>query len=226
MKISPAAAHILEHLKTHRMWTENMAPNGLNKSAIHTALRKLRGDGPGNGYIVSRPLKGRKVYYQLTTFGAKRLGLPEERARPLGPQGIVRAFAIAHFCSGLGRNIRLLTPEGFTRLFSSTESRTLNFNDYFIDREEGAYRVHRILIDHGGEPTRFMRKVLAIGRKIADSPYGLSLINSDALGFTIITTTPSKMAALKAAWENICPSLSCSFVVQPELLAVLPCFYE
>src|SRR5437660_872751 len=63
-------------------------------------------------YVTSDPLGPKSVYYRYTPLGAKHVGVPEEFARPLGPQALPRAMGTLGFCcSGPATRQRLIRQE-------------------------------------------------------------------------------------------------------------------
>lgn len=212
-------AQIFEHLRRYRIVTpeyvesaasEEDGPSG--KSVIKGLLR--------HGLVVSRPLFGRRVYYQATPAGAASLKEPVELARPLGRQALPRIFAVHEFCSGLvnGPRVRLRHDE-LAASFPDLVEQGAPFkgHDYYI---EGAPepRFTRLVVDLGGDYERLLRKLLGQLREAQEIPGLCGMMREGMYALRILTGEETKAQALRDALARRDFSVPIEVTVIPDLL--------
>jgi hypothetical protein len=100
-------------------------------------------------YIASEPLGG-SVYYRPTPAGARLMGIPDELGRPLGPQALPKALAIAGFCLGKttqrSRYLRSEFIEDLPEISSELLSNDFH-TDFFLDHDGKQARLGQIVVD-------------------------------------------------------------------------------
>lgn len=191
---------IFEHLRRYRIVTPehvervaSEADGPAGKSVIKGLLRR--------GLIVSRPLFGRRVYYQATPAGAAALKEPVELARPLGRQALPRTFAVHEFFTGLGDGERVrLRHDELAASFPDLVEQGAPFkgHDYYIEpAPEPCFT--RIVVDLGGDYERLLRKLLDQLREAQGIPGLCGMMREGMYALRILTGEEAKAKALREA---------------------------
>jgi len=229
MPLSEIDQQILRHVARHRITTPEIVhrlfyPNE-SSEAVKSRLRRLR-----SIYLQSRPLYGRRVYYQLTPKAAALLSEPVEITRPLGRIALPRAYAALAYCcsedddSDVGAR-RMLSREEFHRVFSFLVQSGIRFQPqtYFADRDQsGELRLGRIVVDQAGPPDKLARKCVSIVRNARQHKMFGRLIVEDRFLLAVLTASPEMASWLQTdLMDRFGGQIRLSVEAVPELLDVL-----
>lgn len=185
---------ILRCLATHRVATRpavaRLIPSG---AAPDKRLRRLAADGLVR---VNKRLPGNRSLYQLTPAGAAHVGVPESRARPMGPQAVLKHLGILLFCEAKPEERFRVEPEELAPLLGTALSdgahclcrmgeRTVVLRCYVPARETPLVTV-----------VRRLRRTL---RELRQSPQVAEFIRDGRYGFAVVVDNPSRRRALMDA---------------------------
>ena len=121
--------------------------------AVKSVLGRLTGGGE-RAYLTARPLVGKEVYYQLTTFGCRQLGFPEEWAKPLGPQALITHFAVMAWCQAEDAKRQLFLRDEWGKEFPEMKN---HFHPYVLIEHAGQALLTRLKVDMGGDGARLVQ---------------------------------------------------------------------
>jgi len=191
--------------------------------AARSVLRRLNGPF---GFLQSRPLYGKLLYYQLNPRGAREFGEPVESTKPLGPQALPRAFGVVMRCCTTTEPQKRITRNEFESACRSLFEAGVPFNDFFLaTAAEGTQHFFRIVVDLGGDADRLVRKLLQIRSAYSEVPAMLSILDEGRFGFSLVTTSTSKEEAILKAVDRFNVPTRVETFVLPELGNLLPDFY-
>jgi hypothetical protein len=156
-------------------------------------------------YVASDPLGTKTVYYRLTPAGAKLIGAPEEIARPLGPQALVKALGILGFCcSGSAsreRYTRLEFIEDFPELVKELLGKDYH-TDFFLDFDGQYARLGQMVVDQGGDYRKLISKCRVRLREYLDIAGIRDIVCDGLFTFAIIVAEEEKAQAIRLALKE------------------------
>lgn len=179
----------LGHVARNRMITRDAAKRllGIEDDATLKGMLKRLGD-----LVDAHPLYRTTKYYTLSAEQARKMGVPEEAAEPLGPQALPITFGILSFsCMGEVLRPRYTRPD-FIRDFPDLEHLCQGkyYLRYFLDVDGGQTRLGEIHVELGGAYERVVRTCKSMVREGLQTD-GLRDIIDDGL-FTIAIVTPAE----------------------------------
>jgi len=190
---------ILEHIERYRMTTACVLHAffyaGKGQDAVTSTLRRLR----HAGYIESKSLAPpRRVYYHLSSRGARLLGVPANHGEALGEQALPTRYSILRFCCN-GEERQVLRTGEFAVEFPECVSKGLPHEPYYYDNVDGVPRLSLMMVDLGAEAGRIIRKCRRVfGERLKVKAFR-ELIEEDAFSVTVLTPRESKKTAIDAA---------------------------
>ena len=207
---------ILEHVARYRITTNEVVhklhfrrqrPNAVTKvTARLTRLDSLR----------RATLDHPRAYFTLGSAGTAMLGLPENRALPLGPQSLPTEFGVLAFAA-LGRSTRRrLTRQELQERFPDFEQGIIE-QAYCLD---AAGVLELVRVDLGGAPDHIARKCRAdMQSRLAAASFA-KLIAAGQFRLVVVSCTTEKAAAIgEALQRHLWPDgLLFHLAVVPELI--------
>jgi len=140
---------------------------------------------------------GKRVYYQLTTRGARELALPANRAEPFGPQALVEAYAVLIHCCRESNVRQLFTKD---ELAAHSLLSHLPAGNYYLEgRDATRSQLTRMVIDHRTDTARLLQKCRSILREGEGIPVLSQMIDQRAFGLAVLTLQPEKTLEIEAA---------------------------
>jgi len=179
---------------------------GLYQLALRRVIDDQFFDGGNSGNVLQRlvrnnqlqsrdGLPGRLRYYQLTRTEAKRLGLPESRARALQNKALHTALAVLWFCTMSEANRHRLEQHEVDRLFPDSASPTAI---HCIERSADSHRLIRMKVS---DPDSNDRTVLRSLRKTVfetmDMPGLRPWVGTGRYCFAILTETATRVERIR-----------------------------
>lgn len=207
---------ILDHVARYRITTPEAVHlrifEGKDIETAKSALKRLN-----HGYLRSRPLWGRRRYYQLSSVSATTLGEPDEATRPFGTTALPTRYAVLAFCClHPGKERTRLRPAEFEQMFPDLAD--LRFNDTYIDTHGKRPELGRVIVDLGGDYLRFLRKVHEYARRDMAHTGFRQMARAGAFVLTLVTAEETKREALVDALERRPLPLRCRVVTVPEMI--------
>lgn len=172
-----------------------------------------------DGWLGCFPLLGRENYFVAGVRAARARGLPDRKARPLGPQAKTTAYGTLLYCTR--RPVRKPTAAEFRAEFPDLCRERTGEAHYFVERTP-PFRLGLLLIDHGADARRLPAKALKVVRARDRLPAFCELMTAE--GFTIAVVCPSagRAAQLRRAFRRKpCRTAEVTVEVVPELLPLL-----
>jgi hypothetical protein len=204
---------VLQHLRRYHLTTPEVLHRLFFGTAGLNAVRKVTSRLAREGRIRPCRLFEQRKYFVLTPREAVRLGEHRSIGRKFEYQGLVNAYGVLSFCVGNGT--QKFTPREFEEQFPELAIRGVRSGNYYIDveeTEEGSLpaegrksRLGFMLVDYGTSPETIVKKV----RKIISRGYTLPafsrLIQRGSFVIAIISPSPAKAEATKAALSDEAP---------------------
>lgn len=221
--LQPRDLEILSHVARYRLTTQETLHRlfftGATPEAPKTVVRRLR----EGGYLQSRPLYLRRAYYQLTRSAAALLGEPEEAARPLGPQALVRAYGVLAYCCHAESERQRLTRLEFHRAFPYLSENGIPFDAFYVERDP-RLRLMQIVVDQGGDARRLLRKCRTRLKLARETPGLSDLVRGGEFGLALVTSSNEKAEALRAGRQQseFLRDYPFRFQAEPELIHLIP----
>jgi len=192
----------LEYLRCYRIATLQLIMTVIcliSESAAKKLAPRL------SEYVASEPLGTRSRYYRLTPAGAKLIGAPEELARPLGPQALIKTIGIIGFCSsGAAKRERYLRQEfleDFPELGKELLGRDFQ-TDFFLDHDGEQARLGQIVVDHGGDFRKLISKCRMRLREYLDVEHIREIVSDGLFTFAIVVAEEEKAQAIRTALKE------------------------
>lgn len=214
--LQPRDREILTHVSRYRLTTPEVvhrlffADRGME--AAKSVLKRLNGS-----FLRSRPLFGKRRYYQLSPAGAALSGQPDEAAQPLGTNALPARFGVLEYCClGFPSERPRFTRSEYAESFP--ELQDLPFADYYLDIHKGVTRLGRIIVELGGDHLRFLRKVREyMTRDTRCRPFA-EMVRQDRFVLALVTAEESKRDAIIAAIERQPPAVPVRVECVPDLI--------
>ena len=198
---------ILEHVARYRITTNEILQNlffeGARENTKNVVKRLTKQD-----LLHSQPLYGKKVYYQLTTAGAERVGLPREAAQALGSQSLRRCYGVLGFChqtnEAQAKPRRRLAPGELAEAFPDlVENLSSEQHDYYLDHDGKTVRLGFIKVDYGGDHKGLLRHCRQfVTEKARKTPVLKELVANELFVVAIVTGEESKRQAFYTALKQ------------------------
>ena len=193
---------LLELLGRYRISTPSInitQISGGSESAAKKQISRL------SDYIASDPLGTKSVYYRLTAAGAKLIGVPEELARPNGPQALPKNLGILGFCcTGAVKRTRY-TRQEFQTVFPELAKDLLgkDYNtDFFLDYDGTHARLGQIVVDLGGDYRKLISKCRVRLREYLDVTHVRDIVADGLFTIAIVVAEEEKAQAIRAALKE------------------------
>jgi hypothetical protein len=155
--------------------------------------------------VASDPLGPKTVVYRPTPLGAKKIGIPEELGRPLGPQALVKALGILGFCcSGPVRRqrmTRLEFLEDFPELAEDLLGKDYH-TDFYLDFDGEYARFGKIFVDQGGDYRKLISKARIQIREYLEVPHIKEIVADGFFTAAFIVAEEEKAQAIRLALEE------------------------
>ncbi len=136
-----------------------------------------------------------RLYFVPGPALCQSLGLPKSRIRPLGPQTLVTAMAIANYCLQAAPTVKLLTPDEIAKSWHwiPDKHRTIAHADEASDDSTIATDslLRLIRVDLGGTPAHVAQKCQH-DMKVRLTKGYMQLLGERRLLYVILTATESK----------------------------------
>lgn len=175
----------------HRLFFEKVSMD-----AVKSVLGRLCAN-PAGAYLVARPLIGKEVYYQLTEFGARQLGFPDEWAKPLGPQALISHFAIMSWCCADPSQRKLFLRDEWGKAFPEFAE---YFQHYVLLQVAGQATLTRLKVDMGGDAARLVQTCETLIRAASKTPGLNDLVFQKLYALAVLTAEESKAERIR---ENL-----------------------
>lgn len=200
---------VLEHVARYRLTTREVLRRLFftTDDAAKAVLKRLsaphqpgRADKPvtEKHFLQARPLGvGKRVYHQLTPRGARELGLPPNRAEPLGPQALPEAYAISSFCCLANAAERPVLTR--TEWAASPPLASIPYAPCYLEPlpDGQRSRLVQLIIDYRTEFPRLIQKCRKVLRVGEDTPALARLIEQKVFALAILTLQNEKQAAIE-----------------------------
>lgn len=154
---------------------------GLSRKAVERHVTALQARGELTGHT----LYERKKYFTLSADACRRLGVPEKRARPMGPQALITNYAILLYC--LAHGVRRSTKEAIAQAAPHLSGYGLSADRYVMLSETD---IALLTVDCGGSSRHLKRKLVREWEKRRKLPEWRLL--QDAHQFVIVPIVPSE----------------------------------
>lgn len=190
---------ILEHIARYRMTTIDVLHSVFfarnERDAVNSTIRRLR----AAEYVASASLSApRRCYYHLANRGAKLLGISASKARALGEQALPSRYAILNYCCA-EESRDVLLPSDFAKEFPDCVQKGVAKEPYYYDDANGVARLSFLMIDHGADAGRIIRKCRRVfGERLKIEAFR-ELIEGDAFSVTVLTSRETKKQSIEAA---------------------------
>ena len=156
--------------------------------AVRSALRRM----VKMGYLKSEPLDSQRVYYRLTSRGARLIAASRKYAQPLKRQGKIERYAVTWFIhADLPGQRALLNPTDYPDRFPVAGHR-LPRRPFFLDRSDGHSRLGVIFVDHNAHHRRMFQKTVTVLGRFLHHGWFDTFIRQDAFAVAILTFTPHR----------------------------------
>jgi len=134
-------------------------PQGTIEGA-RSVIRRLCGQPPDYIYLQPEPLDDKRVYYRLTSAGARLLAVSPKYAAPLKRQGKITRYALSWFfhADEPGKRMRF-SPHKFPDRFP-IQGQSLPRHPFFIEEDGDRVSLGIVLVDHNAHPRRVVQKTL------------------------------------------------------------------
>lgn len=193
------------------------AMNDKTRLQVEALIKRLKGR-----YIESEPLFWRRRYYRPTLRLARRFGLPEECAEPLGAQALCKAYALAYFCCMRSVSFIRLTrprlqefdPDHWEEFLPKNGA---FYSDYCLAEIGNRAWVSRMQVDLGGDYQRFLGTCRETLAECLEKEAIRGLLQDDCFRFTIITGEERKKESFQAALEERPLGVPTHIFVVPDL---------
>ncbi len=213
LSLQPRDRAILEHVARYRLTTLPVLhrlffPERTDEAA-KSVVKRLTPE-----FLGAQPLYGRRVFYQLTTTGARLLGEAEEAARPLGAVARPTRLAVLDYCCLAHQpERRRFTRREFAEAFPDLAE--VPFTDFTLD--DAGPRLTRLHVDLGGDYRRFLRKLREyLARDLACPPFA-RLVRERCFALAVLTAEEAKRDAFLEALRRTPLSAPTSVEVVPDL---------
>ena len=216
MTLNARDRRILDQIARYRLTTNAVLRATLFPDAKPNAVVKVTARLVRDGHLQAFPFVGARTYFVLTTSMARRSGVGEDRAAPLGPQALPTEAAVLEYClAGSRKRHRLTTKELAEKL--PWLPAALRVAPHAVDP---AGQLELLRVDLGAPADHVARKCLAdITRRLA-VPEGERLVRAGRLRLVVLTPSAEKADAVRRAlaakeWPE---TLSVHLAVIPDLL--------
>ena len=182
---------------------------GAAESALQRLVKK--------GYLASEPLDTQRVYYRLTSKGARAIGISTSDTWALKKQGRIHRYAVTWFIHAQRPGERaLVNPHDYPERFP-VGGHTLPRCPFFLDDTEEKLRLGIILVDHNAHVRRMSRKTVKLLGRFLHHGWFDGFISQGAFMVTILTFLKDRKRAfdrqvpgairkrLGCALSRICP---------------------
>jgi hypothetical protein len=204
---------ILEHLRRYHLTTPELLHRLFFGTAGLNAVCKVTSRLAREGKIRPCRLFEQRKYFVLTPREAARLGEHRSIGRKFEYQGLVNAYGVLSFCVGNG--VQKFTPREFEEQFPELVIRGVRSGNYYIDVEptdDGPLptsgrksRLGFMLVDYGTSPETIVNKVRKIISRGYTLPAFARTIQRGSFVIAIISPSPAKVEATKAALSDEAP---------------------
>ena len=189
---------IVEHVMQHRISTNSVIHKHICPDLTPNAVSKATTRLCAKGLLVQHPLFLTTNYFTLGSAGARLLGVPLYRARPLGPQALVIEYGVlAHAAMGSTYRQRL-TSADLDELLPGVRP-LLVHAAYCLDESSCPSVLELVRVDLGGGADHVARKAAFDFRLRRNEPAFQPWLSDHRLRLVIVTGSTDKSAAIRAA---------------------------
>lgn len=184
---------ILRHIGLYRLTLRAVLDrvffNGVPPGDV---LQRLRDAGD----IVTRKLPRNTSYYQLSTEGANLIGVPANRAQPLGPKALHTHLAILWFCTMDGVERYRAEPSHLKHAEIPKDALT---GDHCVEVDDkGRGRILQVYVPGTKtSPVRIQRRLRESLNRALDSSTGRELIEARRYGFAVLVDLETKRTNIR-----------------------------
>lgn len=151
---------ILEHLMHYRMTTPQILHELFFDGADRSAVSKVTSRLIDTGFLIKADLYDSHVYFALGKNGARVMGMPQARVKPLGQQAKYREFGTLMFCMRAREQRRRLRVSELHQLLPDLAKSRLDAAHYYIDFDGQQRRLGYIWVEAGGPVDHIVRSVV------------------------------------------------------------------
>lgn len=196
-RMSNRDRQILDHVRRFRLTTNEVVQKLFLPNQQLNAVTKVTARLASSGLLRSFPLYHPRTYFTLGDEGAAYLGMPENRALPLGPQSLPTEFAVLSYAT-LGRGYReRLTREELSERYSISDRGLIE--QPYTDTD-GVLELIRV--DLGGAPDHIARKCKRDVELRVDSNEFRPVLEAGHFRLVVVTCTQEKSAAISSALNH------------------------
>lgn len=165
---------------------------GKSSAAVTSTLRRLYGRPPRYLYLRPEPLDDHRVYYRLTTRGARLIGAPRRVTTRPGRQSLPRRYAFQWLIACHRPHTRtLLDRDAIERLLVSPGRIT---RQGFYTEQATQPRLGLAIVDHGTDPRRLVRKAASQAERLLENPATREFLLAGRLTLSLLTFDEAKRA--------------------------------
>jgi len=216
-RLSTRDRYILEDVARYRLTTNEVLHTRFFRGQQSNAVTKVTARLCRLDYLRQFPLYHPRTYFTLGAHGAALLGLPENRAVPLGSQSLPTEYAVLAFAT-LGRTHHVrLTQNELAARYPDLKPGLLE-QPHCLD--ETGTTLELVRVDLGGRPDHVARKCAADIRARATVEPFVRLLRGQQFRLVVVTCTCEKAAAIRGALNSrVWPDgLLIHLAVVPELV--------
>lgn len=216
---------ILAHIATYRITvpevlTEIFFP-GVDRSAVTKVLSRLT----RSGHLECHDLYPPRKFWTLSPAAARDRGLSEGFS-VIGPQALAHSYATLYFCcsSGASADRRHITRWELLRDRPQYAPKGLPAQDYFLETAGKTTRLGFLVVDHGANYQRILRKCRDATQKRYAHDSFRSLIDDERFLIAIATYREEKKGRLVAALDDSEIKISVPYAIEviPGLKDLIP----
>ena len=211
---------ILTHIATYRITVPEILGPLFFSEADRSAMTKVLSRLTRAGYLERRDLYPPKKYWTLSPAAATARGLTSEFSN-IGPQALAQAYATLYYCCSPPSSV---SRRHITRLELLSDRpqfaiKGLPSQDYFLETEGETTRLGLLIVDHGANYFRVLRKCRTATQKRYAHDAFRALIDQNRFIVGIATYHEKKRERMQTALNDneIEVSIRYTIEVVPEL---------
>lgn len=201
VRLSTRDAAILEHIARYRISTAEVLHRQFFRGRRANAVTKVTSRLYGSGHLSRHPLYHPRTYFTLGPDGARRLGLPLSRTRPLGPQSLPVEYGVLSCVTRGSRRHQRLTVRELLELCPDLPT-GLREQPCCLDETASPPRLELIRVDLGGRPDHVARKCVADVRSRSGIDSLQHLMAQGRFHLIVVTGTTAKAASICDALDQ------------------------
>jgi hypothetical protein len=192
---------ILEHVARYRLSTNDVLRKLFFSARRPNAVTKVTARLCRAGLLSKFVLYHPRLYFTVGPQATQRLGLPQRRSAPLGPQSLPTEYAVLAYATRSQKVHPRLSAAELRQQYAWLPVALREF-PYCLDRDMDPPALELVRVDLGGKPDHVARKCHADLQHRRPLPEFERLLHDQRFHLVVVTGTAEKAAAIRTAIET------------------------